>query len=79
MNAAARAVDVQRDVPPPLGLDPHQEVVDLLDRVGLADVGRAEHRADGDRVLVDVLLDVVGATARSGPGFIGILRISTSK
>ena len=56
---AARPVDVQRDVPTLLGLDPHEQVVDLLDRIGLADVGGAEHRADGDRVLVDLLLDVV--------------------
>ena len=59
-EGAAGAVDVQRDVPALLGLDPDQQVVDLLDRVRLADVGGAEHRPDGDRVLVQQRLDVGG-------------------
>ncbi len=53
------AVDVQRHVPALLLLDPHEQVVDLLDRVRLADVRGAEHCTDGDRVLVDERLDVL--------------------
>ena len=59
---AARRVDVDRDVGAVLGVVGDDAVVDLLDRFELAGVGGAEDRDHADRVLVDVLHDVSGAT-----------------
>ena len=60
-EAAAGAVDVQRDVEALLLVQPHEQVVDPDDVVGVAGERRAEDGGDADRVLVDVRLDVLGA------------------
>ena len=60
-EAAAGAVDVQRHVEPALVAQPHEQVVDAADVVGVAGERGAQHRGDADRVLVDVGLDVLGA------------------
>ena len=59
-EAAARAVDVHRDVDPALLLDAQQEVVDADDVVGVTGERRPDDRGDADRVLVEVGLHVVG-------------------
>src|SRR6185437_2358700 len=59
-EAAAGRVDVQGYIEVPLPPQRHQEVVDPLDVVRVPGAGRAEHRGDADRVLVDVRLDVLG-------------------
>ena len=60
-EAAAGAVDVQRDLEALLLAQPGQQRVDADDVVGVAGERRAEHGGDADRVLVDVRLDVLGA------------------
>ena len=60
-EAAAGAVDVQRDVEALLLAQAHEQVVDADDVVGVAGERRAEDRGDADRVLVDVRLDVLRA------------------
>jgi hypothetical protein len=60
-EAAARRVDVQRDVEALLLLQAHEQRIDPADVVGLAREGRAEDPHDADRVLVDQRLDVLGA------------------
>ena len=60
-EAAARPVDVQRDVEPLLVAQADQQVVDPDDVVGMARERRPQHRRDADRVLVDVRLHVLRA------------------
>ena len=62
-HAAGRAVDVDRDVEPGLCLDAVERLGDLGDRLVHAGVGHAHDRHDADRVLVDVLLELVAVEA----------------
>ena len=59
-EAAAGAVDVQRDVEPVVLEQAHEQVVDPDDVVGVPRERRAEDRGDADRVLVEMRLDVLG-------------------
>jgi hypothetical protein len=60
-EGAAGAVDVQGNIQALLVAKSDQQVVDADHFVGVAGEGRADHRRDADRVLIDVRLDVLGA------------------
>jgi hypothetical protein len=62
---------VERYVPALVGVELHQRIVDLPDRLELPRVGRAQDRHDPDGVFVDGVHQLLGSPIASAPVGVG--------